>query len=107
MVRQLDSLTERVESAAEAIISASATEIPPTFPEKITGEIVFRPRPYERPRYLSGELTYQDNVSKEEIAWACMASNDSGFDAIAKPTDILVVGATFGHGSSRKQGRQF
>lgn len=104
MVQQLDSLIERVESAASAITSASTTEILPGFPEKITGEIVFCDQDHlNTDAIYSGKLTYQDNVSKEDMARACMANYDPGFDAIAKPTDILVAGANFGCGSSREQ----
>lgn len=50
-----------------------------------------------------GKLTYQDNVSKEGMAKACMMNYDPEFDSVAKPNDILVSGFNFGCGSSREQ----
>lgn len=91
-----------MESAA--ITSASAIEIPPSFPEKTTGEIDFYDQDHSNTDGIySDKLTYQDNVSKEDMARACMANYDPGFDATTKPTDILVAGANFGCGSSREQ----
>lgn len=103
LLQQLDSLIERVESATEGS-EAAATEILPGFPEKISGEIVFCDADnLNTDGIYSGKLTYQENVSKEDMARACMANYDPGFDAIAKPSDILVSGSTFGCGSSREQ----
>ncbi|KID81283.1 Homoaconitase, mitochondrial [Metarhizium guizhouense ARSEF 977] len=102
MVQQLDSLVQRVESIEVA--SKLSTEILPGFPEKISGEILF----YNHDNISTdgiypGSLTYQDNVSKQTMARACMQNYDPEFDSIAKPNDILVAGFNFGHGSSREQ----
>ena len=95
MVQQLDSLIERVESANTT--SAASTEILPGFPEKITGEIVFCNQDnINTDGIYPGSLTYQDNVSKETMARACMQNYDPEFHSIAKPNDILVTGFNFG-----------
>src|SRR5262249_11201326 len=42
--------------------------------------------------------TYRENVTKEEMARACMYNYDPDFDAIARPGDIVVSGYNFGTG---------
>lgn len=37
-----------------------------------------------------GRLTYQDDVSQEEMAQACMETYDPSFNSIARPNDILL-----------------
>lgn len=102
LVQQIDSLIERVESAEGG--SKSATEILPGFPESISGEILFCDADnLDTDSIYPGKLTYQDNVSKEDMARACMSNYDPEFDGIAKPNDILVAGSNFGCGSSREQ----
>lgn len=49
-----------------------------------------------------GSMTYQD-VTKEDMARACMKNYDPEFNNIAKPGDIIVTGHNFGCGSSREQ----
>lgn len=102
MIQQLDSLIERVESAENT--SKSVTGILPGFPQRISGEIVFCDADHlNTDAIYPGKLTYQDNVSKEDMAHACMQNYDPGFDGITKPNDILVAGTNFGCGSSREQ----
>ena len=109
MLEQLESLIDRVETAsggaaAEGEESKGTTEILPGFPEKISGEIVFLDADnLDTDNIYPGKLTYQDNVSKEEMARACMSNYDPEFFDIAKPNDILVAGFNFGCGSSREQ----
>lgn len=50
-----------------------------------------------------GKLTYQDNVTKEVMAEACMQNYDPEFKNVAKANDIIVSGFNFGSGSSREQ----
>ncbi|POR36902.1 Homoaconitase, mitochondrial [Tolypocladium paradoxum] len=96
-------LIERVKST-EGRASKSATEILPGFPQRISGEIVFCDADnLDTDAIYPGRLTYQDNVSKEDMAHACMSNYDPSFDGIAKPNDILVAGSNFGCGSSREQ----
>lgn len=102
IVQQLDSLIQRVESVEGA--SKSSTEILPGFPEKISGEILFCDHDnINTDGIYPGTLTYQDDISKEAMARACMQNYDPEFDGIAKPNDILVSGFNFGCGSSREQ----
>ncbi|KAJ5785465.1 Aconitase/3-isopropylmalate dehydratase large subunit alpha/beta/alpha subdomain 1/3 [Penicillium pulvis] len=103
MIQQMESLIDRVESSAGGEEKA-ATEILPGFPEKISGEIVFCDMDnLDTDNIYPGKLTYQDNVSKEDMALACMMNYDPSFKEIAKPNDILVSGFNFGCGSSREQ----
>ncbi|KAM0333292.1 hypothetical protein ACHAQA_001953 [Verticillium albo-atrum] len=103
IVQQLDSLIDRVETAAGASEKVS-TDILPGFPEKISGEIVFCDADnLDTDAIYPGRLTYQDNVSREDMAKACFSNYDPKFDSIAKPNDILVSGSNFGCGSSREQ----
>lgn len=102
IIEQMDSLIDRLESAEDA--SKPATEILPGFPERISGEIVFCDLDnLDTDNIYPGKLTYQDNVSKEDMARACMQNYDPDFNKIAKPNDILVAGFNFGCGSSREQ----
>ncbi|KAH8427102.1 homoaconitase LysF [Aspergillus melleus] len=102
-IEQMDSLIERVESAGGAT-KKSATEILPGFPEKVSGEIVFCDADnLDTDSIYPGKLTYQDNVSKEDMAQACMMNYDPSFKDTAKASDILVAGFNFGCGSSREQ----
>lgn len=103
LLEQMESLIERVESAVEGV-PKSAVEILPGFPERISGEIVFCDADnLDTDSIYPGKLTYQDNVSKDVMARACMQNYDPDFDSIARPNDILVAGWNFGCGSSREQ----
>lgn len=102
LLQQMESLIDRVESSED--VSKPATEILPGFPEKIVGEIVFLDQDnLNTDGIYPGSMTYQNNVSKEDMARAAMSNYDPGFNAIAKPGDILVSGFNFGCGSSREQ----
>lgn len=84
--------------------SKSATEILPGFPERISGEIVFCDADnLDTDAIYPGKMTYQDNVSKVDMAHACMQNYDPEFGGIAQPNDIVVSGWNFGCGSSREQ----
>ena len=98
ILQQMESLIERVEDA-----SKPAVKILPGFPERISGEIIFCDADnLDTDSIYPGKLTYQE-VSKENMARACMQNYDPNFDSIAKPNDILVAGWNFGCGSSREQ----
>ncbi|RYP04362.1 hypothetical protein DL764_004498 [Monosporascus ibericus] len=100
--QQMESVIDRAESAEDA--SESTVQILPGFPEQISGEIVFCDADnLNTDGIYPGKLTYQDNVSKEAMARACMQNYDPNFNTIAKPNDILVAGFNFGCGSSREQ----
>lgn len=111
VIQQLDSLIERVESAEGAASAAAAvptTDIVAGFPKKISGEILFCDADnISTDALYPGRLTYQDDVSRQEMAQACMENYDPDFDTIARPNDILVGGYNLGTGSSREQGKHF
>jgi homoaconitate hydratase len=50
-----------------------------------------------------GEFTYKDNLTKDEMAAACMLNYDSEFQKLAQTNDVIVAGRNFGSGSSREQ----
>ncbi|KAJ5083291.1 hypothetical protein N7456_012718 [Penicillium angulare] len=103
ILEQMESFIDRAESSGDETAKA-ATEILPGFPEKISGEIVFCDMDnLDTDNIYPGKLTYQDNVSKADMAQACMSNYDPEFKNIAKPNDILVAGFNFGCGSSREQ----
>ena len=92
-------------SAAKATSQAALyTEILPGFPSQITGKILFCDADHLNTDVIyPGRLTYQDAVSRDEMAQACMANYDAEFATVARPGDVLVAGANFGCGSSREQ----
>ena len=82
----------------------SLTEILPGFPEKVEGEIVFCDADnINTDGIYPGKYTYQDDVTVEKMAEACMSNYDTAFSSIAREGDILVAGSNFGCGSSREQ----
>lgn len=102
-IRQMDGLVETVEQETEAHPSTAA-HVRPSFPERITGEILFCDADsINTDGIYPGRLTYQDNVSKAQMAEACMQNYDPAFASMAKAGDILVSGYAFGCGSSREQ----
>jgi homoaconitate hydratase len=104
--QQLDSFIERVERAE--IASERTTEVVAGFPKIISGEIIFCDADnISTDALYPGRLTYQDNVSQEEMAQACMENYDPNFNSIARPNDVLVGGSNLGCGSSREQGKDF
>jgi len=50
-----------------------------------------------------GEFTYKDNLTKDEMAAACMLNYDPEFQKLAQTNDVIVAGRNFGTGSSREQ----
>ncbi|PWY86836.1 homoaconitase [Aspergillus heteromorphus CBS 117.55] len=105
ILEQMESLIDRVESSSgDGAGDKSATEILPGFPERITGEIIFLDADnLDTDSIYPGKLTYQDNVSKSDMAAACMMNYDPEFATTAQPNDIVVAGFNFGCGSSREQ----
>ena len=109
VIGQLDDMLADAEEAfgdkTEAPVEDMASvEVLPGFPEKISGEIVFCDADnINTDGIYPGKLTYQDYVSQEDMANACMRNYDPEFSSIAKESDILVSGFNFGTGSSREQ----
>lgn len=103
-VQQLDSLIERVERVVSAPDETVQTEMLPGFPEQISGQITWLDTDnLSTDGIYPGSLTYRDDVTRDEMAQACMQNYDPAFDATARPGDILVSGYNFGTGSSREQ----
>lgn len=101
LLQQMESLIERVESVETP---SSEADILPGFPEKISGEIIFCDADnLNTDGIYPGKYTYQDSLSKEDMARVCMENYDPDFGSIARPNDILVSGSNFGCGSSREQ----
>ena len=97
----MESLIERVESIETP---RSEVDILPGFPEKISGEIIFCDADnLNTDGIYPGKYTYQDNLSKEDMARVCMENYDPQFHRVTRPNDILVSGFNFGCGSSREQ----
>ena len=111
VIGQLDSIISTAESdilggpeTSETVDPDRLVDVLPGFPEKVTGEIVFCDADnISTDGIYPGKLTYQDDVSIEDMAQACMKNYDPSFSAIAKQGDILVAGFNFGCGSSREQ----
>ncbi|KPM43310.1 Homoaconitase, mitochondrial [Neonectria ditissima] len=101
---QLEALIDRVESSAGDDTSKATTNILPGFPEKISGEIVFLDADnLDTDNIYAGKYTYQDDMTREDMARVCMENYDPNFGSVAKPNDILVSGFNLGCGSSREQ----
>ncbi|RSL64810.1 Homoaconitase, mitochondrial [Fusarium duplospermum] len=91
-------------AAPEAEGEETLTDIYPGFPEKIEGEIVFCDADnISTDGVYPGKYTYQDGISKEQMAEVCMENYDLEFRNTARAGDILVAGYNFGCGSSREQ----
>ena len=113
VIGQLDTTVEDGEKAfgnANAPRDKSAksteplTQIHPNFPPTVTGEILFCDADnINTDGIYPGKLTYQDDVSRDHMARACMSNYDPSFPHLVKPGDILVSGFNFGTGSSREQ----
>ncbi|RYP45031.1 hypothetical protein DL768_008573 [Monosporascus sp. mg162] len=103
LIQQMDSLIERVESAAGES-DKTRTEILPGFPDKISGQIIWLDSDnLSTDGIYPGTLTYRDDLTKDEMARACMQNYDPDFGAVARPGDVIVSGYNFGTGSSREQ----
>ena len=96
--------TEAEESTTTTTMASSATPILSSFPERISGELIFCDNDnINTDGIYPGKYTYQDNITREVMAQVCMENYDPLFTALAKPGDILVSGFNFGCGSSREQ----
>ncbi|EHK18825.1 uncharacterized protein TRIVIDRAFT_231565 [Trichoderma virens Gv29-8] len=110
IIGEMESMISAAEGAAEESASPVATEeetltdVLPGFPEKIEGEIVFCDNDnINTDGIYPGRYTYQDGLTKEQMAKVCMENYDTEFGKIIKPNDVLVAGGNFGCGSSREQ----
>ena len=110
VIGQLDSIVETAEAdlfgkvTDESSKDDALVEVLPGFPEKVSGEMVFCDADnISTDGIYPGKLTYQDDVTTERMAEACMMNYDPSFSSTAKAGDILVAGFNFGCGSSREQ----
>lgn len=88
----------------EVAVEASAGGIMDGFPEFIEGELVFCDADnVNTDGIYPGKYTYQDDVSREQMAEVCMENYDNEFGSKTKANDIIVSGFNFGTGSSREQ----
>jgi homoaconitate hydratase len=98
-------VTRRIEVQESAAASAQEkVEILPGFPRELRGRLVFLPQDNLNTDGIYGkEFTYQDDVTKEQMAQVVMQNYDPEFAKRTRATDILVSGFNFGTGSSREQ----
>ncbi|AMD20991.1 HEL290Wp [Eremothecium sinecaudum] len=74
------------------------------FPTKVMGELVFCDADnINTDGIYPGKYTYQDDVTKEQMAKVCMENYDPKFGKKVNAGDILISGYNFGTGSSREQ----
>ncbi|KAI9843782.1 MAG: mitochondrial Homoaconitase, partial [Thelocarpon superellum] len=110
IIAQADELVEHAEqtglghAVSEAPAVSRLTEVLPGFPETVTGEILFCDADnINTDGIYPGKYTYQDDVTRDQMADVCMSNFDPAFSTLARPGDILVAGFNFGCGSSREQ----
>ena len=86
---------------------ATATEtvaIKAGFPEKTNGRLVLVPQDNLNTDGIYGkDYTYQDGMTREDMARVVMENYDREFAGNTKAGDILIGGRNFGTGSSREQ----
>ncbi|MBI5867801.1 MAG: homoaconitase [candidate division Zixibacteria bacterium] len=83
---------------------AKPVEIVAGFPAAIHGRALWLPVDnLNTDGIYGGAFTYKDNLTRDEMAAACMLNYDPNFQAIAVKGDIIVAGRNFGTGSSREQ----
>ena len=87
-----------------AVRPAAAVQIIAGFPASIVGRVLWLPVDnLNTDGIYGGEFTYKDNLTKEEMAAACMLNYDPNFQKLAHDGDVIVAGRNFGTGSSREQ----
>ena len=83
---------------------SAAVQIIAGFPASVKGRALWLPVDnLNTDGIYGGEFTYKDNLTKEEVAAACMLNYDPNFQELARDGDVIVAGRNFGTGSSREQ----
>ncbi len=74
------------------------------FPERLEGRCLLLPADDLNTDGIYGkDVTYRDDLTREEMAAAAMRNYDPAFQEVARDGDVIVAGANFGTGSSREQ----
>ncbi len=83
--------------------TSPATTIP-GFPHRVSGRLWFMDRDnLNTDGIYAGKHTYNDNLTRDQMAAVVFENYDPDFRGRAKPGDIVVGGLNFGTGSSREQ----
>ena len=83
---------------------AQAVAIREGFPAEISGGLLLLDEDNLNTDGIYGkDVTYQDNLSPEEMAGHAFANYDPAFQQTARTGDLIVAGFNFGCGSSREQ----
>ena len=91
-------VNQKTETETESV------EIIDGFPATVNGRALWLPIDnLNTDGIYGGTFTYKDNLTKDEMAAACMLNYDPEFQKIAQRGDIIVAGRNFGTGSSREQ----
>jgi homoaconitate hydratase len=94
----------RIEVHPAPPVTATAVEIREGFPAVVTGELVLLDADNLNTDGIYGkDVTYQDDLTPEEMATHAFENYDPQFQSIARDGDILLSGFNFGSGSSREQ----
>ncbi|KHC50972.1 homoaconitase, mitochondrial [Candida albicans P60002] len=111
-VKQAPQIIKSIETESNSANEAESTseeasgsiDILPGFPQSIEGELILcNADNINTDGIYPGKYTYQDDITKEQMAKVCMENYDSQFYSKTKPGDIIISGYNFGTGSSREQ----
>ncbi|KAG7194135.1 mitochondrial Homoaconitase [Scheffersomyces spartinae] len=92
------------ESKVTEDASSAAVEVLEGFPQLIEGELILCDADnINTDGIYPGKYTYQDDITKEQMAEVCMENYDPEFKNKTKSSDIIISGFNFGTGSSREQ----
>ncbi|WLF80631.1 mitochondrial Homoaconitase [Lodderomyces elongisporus] len=84
--------------------SSGAIDVLEGFPKSIEGELILcNADNINTDGIYPGKYTYQDDISKEQMAEVCMENYDPEFKTKTRSDDIIISGYNFGTGSSREQ----
>ncbi|MBI4860107.1 MAG: homoaconitase [Candidatus Riflebacteria bacterium] len=94
----------RLEELPARAGSSATVAIRKGFPAVVEGELLYVPKDNMNTDGIYGkDVTYNENLTREEMGRAAMANYDPAFQQIARAGDLLVGGMNFGTGSSREQ----
>lgn len=103
-VRPTSEIAKLLEVVLAPAAEGAAVEVLDGFPKQIEGELVLCDADnINTDGIYPGKYTYQDDISKEQMAEVCMENYDADFKHKTTSSDIIVSGYNFGTGSSREQ----